>query len=100
MKLRSKYTAVILGVAGAAFIGLSAARADSSLNDLYPASPPEAVSDFEHLGGGQPGEMSELYPASQPEAVSKTRQQVQDELDAATRSGAIRVYTDPSGIVR
>jgi len=96
MKLRSKYVAVILGVAGAAFIGLSSASDTADLYDLYPASQPAAVSgDTEHLGGPYAGE---LYPASQPEAVSKSRQQVQGELEDATMSGNIRVITDPSAL--
>jgi len=96
MKLRSKYAAVILGVAGAAFIGLSSASDTADVFDLYPASQPAAVSgDIGHLGAPYAGE---LYPASQPAAAGMTRQEVQGELEDATMSGSIRVITDPSAL--
>jgi hypothetical protein len=117
-KVRSKYTAVIAGVAAATFIGLSAAHADSDLNDLYPgvysakstavgktrqqveAELADAIRTGDVYAGGEPSwKLNELFPDRYPAksaVADKTRQQVEAELADAIRTGDVYAGGEPS----
>ena len=106
------------GVVAAAFIGLSAAHADSDLNDLYPgvysaksttagktrqqvnAELADAIRTGDIYAGGEPTvKLNELFPDRYPAkhtAAGKTRQQVNAELANAIRTGDVYAGGEPS----
>jgi hypothetical protein len=94
--IHSKRMAVIAGVAAAAFIGLSAAHADSASGKTRAqvnAELADAIRSGDIDAGGEPSwklneRFPDLYPAKHT-AAGKTRDQVNAELADAIRSGDI-----------
>ena len=94
--IRSKRMAVIAGVAAAAFIGLSAAHADSASGKTRAQVKAELADAIRtgdvYAGGETPVKLNELFPDRYPAkrtAAGKTREQVKAELDEAIRTGDI-----------
>ncbi len=115
--VRSKYSAVIAGVAAAAFIGLSTAHADqlsSNVDNLYSAKHTavgktraqvkadlaDAIRTGDIYAGGEPSwKLNELFPDQYPAksaVADKTRERVKAELAQAIRTGDIYAGGEPS----